>query len=127
MNFVAIDIETANSDMGSICQVGIVKYEKGALLDGWKTYVDPEDDFDGINMSVHGISESIVKGAPTFPALVDKLYSYLTGAVVVCHTHFDRVALHKAAHRYGLDVPECTWLDSARVARRTWKECARSG
>lgn len=127
MNFIAIDVETANADMASICQVGIVKYENGILSEGWKTYVDPEDYFDGINISIHGIDESVVKGAPKFPELADIVSSYLTGNVVVCHTHFDRVAMHQAAQRYGLMVPECTWLDSARVARRTWEQCAWKG
>ena len=127
MNFVAIDVETANADMASICQIGLVKCENGVLSDEWKTYVDPEDYFDGINVSIHGIDESVVKGAPAFPDLADTLRSYLEGTVVVCHTHFDRVAMHQAAQRYGLSAPECTWLDSARVARRAWKDCAWKG
>lgn len=127
MNFVAVDVETANADMASICQIGLVKCENGVLSDEWKTYVDPEDYFDGINVSIHGIDESMVKGAPTFPELCDTLCSYLDGQIVVCHTHFDRVAMHQAAQRYGISAPECTWLDSARVARRAWKEVAWKG
>jgi DNA polymerase-3 subunit epsilon len=127
MEFVAIDVETANADMASICQIGLVKCENDVLSDEWKTYVDPEDYFDAINVSIHGIDESVVRGAPTFPELADTLRSYLEGTVVVCHTHFDRVAIHQAAQRYGVTALECTWLDSARVARRTWKECAWKG
>ena len=127
MNFVAIDLETANADMASICQIGVAKYESGVLSEEWKSYVDPEDYFDGINVSIHGIDEFVVKGAPTFPALIDTLRSFLDSTVVVCHTHFDRVAMHQAAERYGVRAPDNTWLDSARVARRTWKEFARKG
>lgn len=127
MDFVAIDVETANADMASICQIGLVKCENGNVVDEWATYVDPEDYFDDVNVSVHGITESAVEGAPTFPELIRDLRSYLERAVVVCHTHFDRVAMHQAAERYRLKVPVCTWLDSARVARRAWRECAWSG
>jgi DNA polymerase-3 subunit epsilon len=127
MNFVAIDVETANADMASICQIGLAKYENGVLADEWKSYVDPEDYFDEINVSIHGINESTVNGAPTFLEIADTLRSYLQGTVVVCHTHFDRVAMYQAAHRYGISAPECTWLDSARVARRAWTECAWKG
>ena len=35
--------------------------------------------------------------------------------------------MHQAAHRWAIEAPRCAWLDSARVARRTWSECARSG
>ena len=127
MRFVAIDVETANPDMASICQVGIVACENGKLSDEWKTYVDPEDYFDGFNVSIHGIDESVVDGAPTFADLADTIRSRLDGKVVVCHTHFDRVAMCRAAQRYGLSAPDWTWLDSASVARRAWNECARRG
>ena len=127
MDFVAIDVETANADMASICQIGIAKYENGDLVHEWKTYVDPEDYFDGINVSIHGIDESTVEGAPTFPELTDTLRSYLEKSVVVCHTHFDRVAMNQAAQRYDIATPECTWLDSARIARRAWTACAWKG
>ena len=127
MNFVAIDVETANADMASICQIGIAKYADGMLVEEWKSYVDPEDYFDGINVSIHGIDESVVKGAPTFSALINKLSSFLENTVVVCHTHFDRVAMHQAAERYDVHLPVITWLDSARVARRAWKEVAWKG
>jgi len=127
MNFIAIDVETANADMASICQIGIAKYADGMLVEEWKSYVDPEDYFDGINVSIHGIDESVVKDAPTFSALINKLSSFLKNTVVVCHTHFDRVAMHQAAERYDIRLPVITWLDSARVARRTWKEIAWKG
>jgi DNA polymerase III subunit epsilon len=124
MNFIAIDIETANADMSSICQIGLARYENGALAGEWVTYVNPEDFFDDINIAVHGIGPSLVQKAPTFRSLSSELYSSLEANVVVCHTHFDRVALHQAAQKYGISAPKCIWLDSARVARRTWKECA---
>lgn len=127
MNFTAIDVETANANMASICQIGLAKYVSGHLAHEWKTYVDPEDYFDGMNVAIHGIDESTVEGAPTFPELNDTLRSYLENSLVVCHTHFDRVAMHQAARRYSIVLPECSWLDSARVARRTWIECARKG
>lgn len=127
MDFVSIDVETANADMASICQIGIARYENSELTNEWVTYVDPEDYFEGINVSIHGIDESTVKGAPTFGELVKALYSQLEDRVVVCHTHFDRVAMHQAAQKYSVDAPRCTWLDSARVARRAWEECAWKG
>jgi DNA polymerase-3 subunit epsilon len=45
----------------------------------------------------------------------------------VSHTHFDRVAIHQAYTKYNLQLPTCTWLDSARVARRTWEQFAYRG
>jgi len=127
MEFVALDFETANADMSSICQLGFVHFKDGSLQEEWKTYVDPEDFFDEINVSIHGIDETTVKGAPKLRDVVSRIYTYLDGRIAVCHTHFDRVALNKACAKYGLRVPTCTWLDSARVTRRTWDQCAYRG
>jgi DNA polymerase-3 subunit epsilon len=127
MEFVAIDVETANADMASVCQVGIAYYKQGALVDEWKSYINPEDYFDGFNISIHGITEDIVRNAPKLPNVKVKLYEYLNNRICVCHTHFDRVAIKQAFWKYDMQIPNCTWLDSAQVARRTWKEFSCSG
>jgi DNA polymerase-3 subunit epsilon len=72
MEFLAIDFETANWDLASICQVGTALYRDGALVDSWGSLVDPEDDFDPINVSIHGINESQVKGAPTWADVIGR-------------------------------------------------------
>jgi DNA polymerase-3 subunit epsilon len=113
--------------MGSICQIGVAGFADGRLVHEWSTLVDPEDYFDEINVSIHGIDAPMVKGAPTIPAIADSLREQLEGRVCVCHTHFDRIAVGRALERY--DIPEITtmWLDSARVVRRVWVEFAWAG
>lgn len=127
MEFISIDVETANADMASICQIGAAHFVDGVLAEEWETYIDPEDYFDGINVSIHGIDETVIRGAPTFPKVAATLNQFLNNHVVVSHTHFDRVALHQAANRYDTVPPNCIWLDSARVARRAWSEFASRG
>lgn len=127
MEFIAIDVETANADMASICQIGIAKYKDGELMDEWSSLIDPEDYFDFINIDIHGISEDDVIEAPTFPEIVGELNRFLSNSISVSHTHFDRVSIERAFAKYSLIPIETTWLDSARVARRTWEECAWSG
>lgn len=127
MEFVAIDVETANADMSSICQIGVARYHKGQLVEEWKTYIDPEDYFDGINISIHGITEKTVRGAPVITDVSGEIYRFLDDHVSVCHTHFDRVAVQQAFGKYKLRHPCCRWLDSARVARRTWIDFAQRG
>lgn len=127
MRFIAVDVETANADMASICSIGAAVFENGAQSDEWYSLVDPEDYFDPVNISIHGIDERMVAGSPTFQDVANTLNQVLGEAVVVTHTHFDRVAMHRAGDRCGLEPFRCDWLDSARVARRAWADCARSG
>lgn len=125
--FVAIDVETANSDMASICQIGLAKYSNGTLIDEWSSLVNPEDYFDDINISIHGITDTDVCDAPTLPQLTTELSDFMSNAVCISHTHFDRVSIYRAFEKYSLTQLELTWLDSAKIARRTWEECAWSG
>jgi DNA polymerase III subunit epsilon len=127
LDFVTIDVETANSDMASICQIGIAKYVHGQIVKEWSSLIDPEDYFNFINIDIHGIDSEAVKGAPTFPQVTDTLASFLNHSICVSHTHFDRVSVGRALAKYDLPEIETVWLDSARVARRTWEDCAWSG
>jgi DNA polymerase-3 subunit epsilon len=127
MEFTAIDVETANFDMASICQIGIARYRGGELLEEWSSLVDPEDYFDAFNIHIHGITEADVVGAPTLPDLLSELRRLMVGKLCVCHTHFDRVSLSRAMARYDQPELECSWLDSARVVRRAWKQFSHKG
>lgn len=127
MDFLAIDVETANPDMASICQIGIAGYRDGRIVCEWESLVNPEDWFSPANSEIHGITEDMIAGAPTLPEVEGVLSQYLNGNVVVCHTPFDRVSIHQAYGSYSLVLPACTWLDTARVARRTWDAVSRRG
>jgi len=127
LNFIAIDVETANADMASICQIGIAKYVDGKLAKEWSSLVDPEDYFDLMNIAIHGITEEDVIGSPTFPEVLSILGGFINNTVCVSHTHFDRVSINRALSKYELSEFNTIWLDSARVARRAWEEFAWSG
>lgn len=127
MDFVVIDVETANSDYSSICQVGVASFKNGELADAWVSLVNPETPFGSFNVSIHGISAHQVKDAPTWLEIYPQVASRLQERIVVSHTQFDRVALERACLRANLPECECEWLDSAQVVRMAWPEFSRSG
>jgi DNA polymerase III subunit epsilon len=127
MDFVAIDVETANANMASICQIGIANFKNGVLAAAWKSYVDPEDYFDSMNVSIHGIDKNVVAGSPTFGMLAKRVMGALNGRVVVAHTAFDKVSIYQAGIKCRSSPPSCAWLDTACVARRAWKEFSKNG
>ncbi|MEX1254575.1 MAG: exonuclease domain-containing protein [Dehalococcoidia bacterium] len=127
MDFTAIDVETANADLASICQVGVVTFKDLKPSNTFQILVDPEDEFNPVNVSIHGIDESSVSGCGTFPVAMELLRPLLDGRIVVSHTAFDRLAMARATERYRLPAIECRWLDTARVVRRTWTQFAKSG
>lgn len=127
MQFIAVDVETANPNMSSICQIGLVRFVDGMEVESAVHLVNPQTWFAGMNTAIHGLDESSVKGAKTFPELYPMLCGWTEGATVVCHTHFDRVSFGQACSKHKLADLGCTWIDSAKVARRTWSQFAQRG
>ena len=121
-NFALVDVETANSWQGSICQIGICHVEAGKIADTWQTLVDPQEPFDRGCMRVHGITPEQVEGAPVWSDIFPEVQRRLSG-LVVSHGSFDKSALQEACHRYCLCPLQCLeWRDSATLIRRTWPE-----
>ena len=121
--FNCVDVETANADRASICQIGIVHVRDGGIWDQWSAVVDPEDWFDPWNVEIHGIDERTVEGKPTIADLADELRGRLDRSIIVSHTGFDRNALERALSRYGLEpLRSVRWLDNTQVVRRTWPD-----
>ena len=78
MDFVAIDFETANRSKSSICQVGIVRYRGGMLVETWSALVNPEDDFeDAYHSDLHGIQADHVVAAPLISIVGSHVFSVL--------------------------------------------------
>jgi DNA polymerase-3 subunit epsilon len=127
MDFVVIDVETANADLSSICQVGIASFRDGELADSWGSLVNPEGEFSAANVSIHGIEEFQVQYAPTWRAIFPHIASRLENRIVVSHTPFDQRALARACDRFNLPGCECIWLDSAKVVRMAWPQFSKSG
>ncbi|WP_057845294.1 exonuclease domain-containing protein [Bradyrhizobium retamae] len=91
-DFIALDVETANADLGSICSIGLVHFRSGAVFKSLTILVDPEDEFDPLNIGIHGIRPEDVAGKPTMAQVFPAISASLSDVVVVHHSHFDRTA-----------------------------------
>lgn len=124
--FFALDVETANNDRGSICQIGVACVRTDNSIETWVTYVDPEVD-QWVFTPLHGISARTVQGAPTFADVLPTLRDALDGAIVYQHSGFDRSSIKAACGNNGLPIPQWDWRDSVHVARAAWPELNGNG
>ena len=123
LDFVAVDVETANQNIGSICQIGLATVRAGKVENVWTQLINPGDSFASINISIHGIHKDMVKNSPKFDEIYDELKSRFSQVeVVVSHTLFDLRAISAACKYSQKPLLEKTWLDSAYIARRSWPE-----
>lgn len=126
-DFIALDLETANANVGSICSIGLVHFRAGQIFKSLSILVDPQGPFDPGNVAIHGIRPEDVIDKPTMAQVFPVLAQSLNGTIVTHHSSFDRRALTSAAARYGVAELECFWLDTLAVARRTWRELIDAG
>lgn len=128
MAFIALDVETANPDMASICQIGAAIFDDaGKVAFELSLLINPEDYFDFMNVNVHGIDEEVVENSPNFPEVYEQLKALLEGGITVCHTNFDRNSIARVCDKYDLPLINTIWLDSAHAVRWAWDEFSQSG
>jgi DNA polymerase-3 subunit epsilon len=124
-HFTAVDIELANSDLHSICEVGVAKFRFGDLVETWRVLVNPEADFETLYHSdLHGIREHHIRGAATFPDIHLLLKRFIAEETCVFHAsgNFDPNCIGSACKRYGLDdiTQTATWMSTLDLARHHW-------
>ena len=125
LNFVALDLETANSKRSSICQIGITEVINGKPLPPHSWLVQPEGNiYDSMNIYIHGITPDDTQNSPAFPEIWKAVYPYLQNKIVVAHnTSFDMYALRDAFDLYDIEYPTFDYYCTLRIARYIVKGC----
>lgn len=121
-DFYVIDVETANSSYASICQIGAVQVVNGVIQDEWESLVNPEEEFNGNNIGIHGIRPDQVVNSPTWPLIHDELAGRFGASIVIGYGHFDRSAVEQATAKYQLTDLEARWLNGSLMVKRTWPD-----
>ena len=129
---VFVDLETtgANPAFDRIIEVGIVKVSAGQLEYEWSTLVDPGEPIPPLIQGFTGITNDMVRGAPSFADIADEVFARLEGSLFIAHNarfdygflknEFKRLerafqprvlctvklsrALYPEHHRHGLDA-----------------------
>lgn len=124
--FFALDVETANGDRSSICQIGVACVRADDGIETWMSYVDPHTENFSFSM-IHGITASTVRGAPSFTEVLPTLKAAIGEGLVYQHSSFDRSAINAVCSREGMLPPSWNWRDSVGVARKAWPELRGNG
>lgn len=126
-NFVAIDVETANADYASICQIGVVLVRNSEIAAARSYLINPNDYFDPFNTGLHGINAEMVANAPLFRDTFSRVAELIEPFPILHHGPFDKVSVSRAAKANDIEIPNLKWLDTTKIVRRTWKEFSKSG
>jgi DNA polymerase-3 subunit epsilon len=121
LTFAAIDFETANYRRDSACAVGVVRVERGRIVQRVSARIRPPERWFTFT-DIHGIRWADVADAPTFGELWPELEPLFAGvAFLAAHNApFDRSVLRASCERYGIAAPEIPFLCTVRIARSVW-------
>lgn len=116
LDFIAIDFETANSNMDSACSIGIAAVSSNEIVDSFYSLVKPpENRYSPINIKVHHITPEQTESAPSMSELLPSIEHFFSPHVpVVAHNaHFDMSVLKLTV---GAALPDFVYVDSMRIA-----------
>lgn len=124
MNFAAIDFETANNSLGSVCALGLVIVEGGQIVQTVSKLVRPKElYFEPFNVMLHGITEEMVEYAPEFCDIWPEISQLLEDRIILAHNaSFDMNVLREVLNQYQLDCPPYRNACTVKISRKTWPE-----
>jgi len=120
VTFVVLDLETTGGSAATdeVTEVGAVKVRGGVRLGELATLVDPGTGIPPVVVSLTGITQAMVTGAPRIQTVLPSVLEFLAGAVLVAHNApFDTGFLRAACERHQLAWPRPPVLCTARLAR----------
>ncbi|MGG1946596.1 exonuclease domain-containing protein [Trinickia sp. NRRL B-1857] len=123
-----VDLETTGGSVAEhrITEIGVVQVDQGGVS-RWSTLVNPEQPIPAFIQSLTGITDDMVRDAPTFASFAAELFERLDGNLFIAHNaSFDRGFLRGEFQRVGLTFnPDV--LCTVKLSRALWPHEKRHG
>lgn len=122
-DFAAIDFETANKELSSVCSVGIVVVRNGKIADRYYSLIQPEPNYYHYsNSNVHGLTADDTDNANVFPKVWKEVEPLIEGLPLVAHNkNFDEACLKAVFKTYQMDYPDYIFYCTLSASRRQLK------
>lgn len=123
-DMVILDIETTGGShlYDRITEIALVRIENGEIADRWQSLVNPERSIPLSITHLTGISDAMVKDAPTFADIAATLYQYLEGMTLAAHNvRFDYGFLKAEYQRINATLKLKT-LCTVKLSRRLFPD-----
>lgn len=129
-DFIAIDFETANSDLSSACSIGIACVLDCEVVKTFSSYIKPlAGHFDNVNIGIHGITPDAVHNSPSLNDLLPEIEAFFSvhTPIVAHNANFDMSVLKQSASTSSLEFFYVDTMDISSLllgGRYGLKKCA---
>lgn len=121
ISFTAIDFETANSQRGSVCAVGLARVVEGEIVERASWLIKPPrgyDHFEPRNVGIHGIRPQDVVTARNWEESLAGIFQFAAGGHFVAYNaRFDSSVMRAASEAAGVDLPQHEFYCALDLAR----------
>jgi len=127
---IVLDTETTGLDYTreKIIEFAAVRLENGKIKDEFQTLINPQQHIRKSSMAIHGISEEMVKDAPTEEEALPKILEFMGDYPMVAHNAiFDYSFLNEASHRVfgkGIQNPR---IDTQQMFKEVYPDLEAHG
>lgn len=117
--FICFDLETTglSASRDKITEIGAVKVVNGEVVDTFSTFANPEIPIPGRITELTGITDAMVKDAPSQSEAVQAFLDFAGDSVLVAHNApFDTSFIRQACSNMGVEY-NFTSIDTVAIAR----------
>tara|TARA_B100000497_G_C7643234_1_gene386777 strand:+ start:305 stop:1213 length:909 start_codon:yes stop_codon:yes gene_type:complete len=129
--YAAIDLECATSDVGNICEIGLVIMESGKEIFSFRSLIRPVvpafGDWQRWNLS-YSLKDAL--SAPSFPEVWSRVSEHLEGIPLIAHNASQVECKHLGhafSHHQMKDAATAPFYCTLDLARKAWPEIEKHG
>jgi DNA polymerase III subunit epsilon len=119
--FTFVDVETTGLDPATgdrVCEIALLRVQGDREIARFESLVHPQRPMHPGALAVHGITDAMLVGAPTFATLLPQIHALLQDAVLVAHNaRFDVGFLRHEWQLAGHTFPFLTVADTLALAQ----------
>lgn len=123
-DFTVIDTETTGLSWatGDIIEFAAIRVRDGKPVETFQTLINPGYDLSPFTEDLTGITDEMLRGAPTTEEAIPLIFDFLSDDIVMAHNaHFDVNFLYDTAASCGLTFQN-DFVDTLRLAIRAFPE-----
>lgn len=124
-NYIIFDIETTGLDpkYDEIIEIGAIKINNGEKIDIFYTLIKPKTEIDEFITNLTGITNSMLKDAPSINKILPKFMDFIKDSILVGHNiNFDINFIYDNLEYYNLIPITNNFIDTLRISRKLFPD-----
>ena len=124
-DYIIFDIETTGLDSSydEVIEIGAIKVKNNKIVSKFNSLVKPKNEIDEYITELTGITNEMVKDAPTIEEILPDFMNYMGNDILIGHNvNFDINFIYDNLYRNKFDVLTNDFIDTMRISRKLLPE-----